>query len=117
MLPKILVQACGNQRQSLAALLAHDNESEVLQVRTQVVGRARQVEHDAPVSALSEADKLVVLSDDLAGAAREVEGKGCLVRAEVVDVEDEFLREVLGIAPDDPAYAWVDQAVLVTFVC
>jgi hypothetical protein len=37
-----------------------------------------------------------------------------LVGAEVVDVEDEFLRKVFGVAPDDPADAGVDEAVLVT---
>jgi hypothetical protein len=59
---------------------------------------------------------LVVLSDNLAGATREVEGEGGLVGAEVVDVEDEFLREVFGVAPDDPADAGVDEAVLVSVI-
>jgi hypothetical protein len=40
-------------------------------------------------------DELVVLSDDVGGALGEVEGEGRLFGAEVVDVEDEFFREVL----------------------
>ena len=37
-----------------------------------------------------------------------------MVGAEVVDVEYEFFREEFRVTPDDPAYAWVDEAVLVT---
>jgi hypothetical protein len=59
------------------------------------------------------ADELVVLRDDLAGALGEVERERGLVGAEVVDVEDEFLRQVLLAAPDAPADAGVDEAVLV----
>jgi hypothetical protein len=46
--------------------------------------------HDAAVARLAQADQLVVLSDDLASAAGEVQREGGLVGAEVVDVEDEF---------------------------
>jgi hypothetical protein len=46
------------------------------------------------------ADELVVLGDDLAGALGEVEREGGLVGAEVVDVEDELLGQVLLVAPD-----------------
>jgi hypothetical protein len=45
-------------------------------------------------------DELVVLGDDLAGALGEVEREGGLVGAEVVDVEDELLGQVLLVAPD-----------------
>jgi hypothetical protein len=60
---------------------------------------------------LAEADQLVVLADDLGGAFGEVEREGGLVCAKIVDVEDEFFREVFGATPDDPAYTWVDEAV------
>ena len=43
----------------------------------------------------------------------EVEREGGLVGAEVVDVEDEVLGQVLLAAPDAPADAGVDEAVLV----
>jgi hypothetical protein len=61
---------------------------------------------------LAEPDELVVLTDDLRGALGEVEGEGGLVRAEVVDVEDELLGEELGRAPDYPADTGVDKSVL-----
>ena len=61
---------------------------------------------------LAQPDELVVLPDDLAGALAEVERERRLVGTEVVNVEDELLRQVLGAAPDDPANAGVDEAVL-----
>jgi hypothetical protein len=112
LLPEILVKTRGHKRETLATLLAHNDEPEVLQICTEVIRRARQVEHDTPVAPLSEADKLVVLSNDLTSAAREVEREGRLVRTQVVDVEDEFLREVLGIAPHNPAHTGVNKTVL-----
>jgi len=48
------------------------------------------------------------LTEDLRSTTGEVEGERGLVSAEVVDVEDELLGEVLGIAPDAPADTWVD---------
>ena len=57
---------------------------------------------------LAEADHLVVLANDLGRAFREVEGEGGLVGAEVVNVENELLGEVLWGAPDDPASAGID---------
>jgi hypothetical protein len=102
------VEAEGHQRQAVAAALAHDQEAERLELVGDVVGRARQVEHDGAVAALAEADHLVVLPDDLRRALGEVEREAGLVRAEVVDVEDEFLREELGRAPHDPADTGVD---------
>jgi len=47
------------------------------------------------------------------GTFGEVEGEGGLVGAEVVDVEDELLRQVLLGPPDAPPDAGVDQAILV----
>jgi hypothetical protein len=60
---------------------------------------------------LSEADELVVLTNDLGGALGEIEREGGLVSTEVVDIEDEFFGEEFGCTPDDPAYSWVDEAV------
>jgi len=60
---------------------------------------------------LSEADQLVILTDDLGGAFGEVEGEGGLVSAEVVDVEHKLFGEEFGGSPDDPAYTGVDEAV------
>lgn len=57
---------------------------------------------------------MVVLSDDLRSSAREVEGKRCLIGTEVVDVEDEFLGQVLGVAPYNPTDTRVYESVLVS---
>jgi len=113
MLAQILIQARSHERQTLSTLLAHDDETQALQVGAQIVGRPRQVQHYPPVSPLAQADKLVVLPNDLTRTAREVERKRRLVGTEVVDVEDKLLREVLCVAPDDPADTRVDEAVLV----
>lgn len=48
------------------------------------------------------------MADDLGSTLGEVQSEGGLVGAEVVDVEDELLGEVLGVTPDDPSYTWVD---------
>ena len=95
----------------IAGFPRHDDEPELFQGVGEVVGGARQVGHDAAVAVLAEADQLVVLADDLGGALGEVEGEGGLVCAEVVDIEDKLLGEVFWGAPDDPAYAGVDEAV------
>ena len=64
---------------------------------------------------LAEADHLVVLANDLGRAFGEVEGEGGLVGAEVVNVENELLGEVLWGAPDDPAYAGIDLCYLLAY--
>ncbi len=102
----------GDERETLAGGLGHEDEALGFDGCREVVGCAGEIGHDGAVAVLAETDELVVLADDLAGALGEVEREGGLVRAEVVDVEDEFLGEVLGAAPDDPAYAGVDEAVL-----
>ena len=57
---------------------------------------------------LAKADQLIVLTDDLGGAFRKVEGKGGLICTEVVNVEDELFGEEFRGTPDDPANARVD---------
>lgn len=113
LLAEILVDAARNKRQALAAALAHDDKAHAFEVGGEVIRDACQIEHDAAVPALAEADELVVLADDLGGAAGEVEGEGRLIRAEVVDGEDEFLRQVRRVAPDYPADAGVHEPVFV----
>jgi hypothetical protein len=60
---------------------------------------------------LAETDELIVLANDLGSTLGEIEGKGCLVGSEVVDVEDEFLRKVFWGSPDNPADTGVDETV------
>lgn len=106
------LEAEGHEGQALAAALGHDDEAVALEDLGEVVGGAGQVAHDGLIALLAEADELVVLADDLGGALGEVEREGGLLGAEVVDVEDEVLGEVLVRAPDDPANTGVDEAVL-----
>jgi len=56
--------------------------------------------------------KLVVLANDLSCALGEVESERCLVRTEVVDVENELLGKVLRVPPDDPTDTGVNKAIL-----
>ena len=107
------VEAEGDEGEALASGLGEDEEAQFGEGGGEVVCCAGEVEHDGAVAVFAEADHLVVLADDLGGALGEVESEGGLVGAEVVDVEDEFLGEVFGRAPDDPAHARVDEAVLV----
>lgn len=53
----------------------------------------------------SEANQLVILTDNLGCAFGKVQGKGGLVGSEVIDVEDEFFREEFCRAPNTPAHA------------
>jgi hypothetical protein len=55
-----------------------------------------------------------VLRNDRRGRAREVERERVLDRAEIVQLEDEVLREVGLVAPDNPADATVRKSELVT---
>ena len=54
---------------------------------------------------------LVVLGNDHAGPSGEVEGDRGLVAAQVVDVEDNGLWQVLLAAPDDPAKTRIHQPI------
>ncbi|MDT4908155.1 MAG: hypothetical protein QOI69_1396, partial [Pseudonocardiales bacterium] len=65
------------------------------------------------VAVEAQAKERVVLGDDFRARAGEVQSERRHVPAEVVDVEDEFLGEGVGVAPDSPPDPRVDQAVLV----
>lgn len=54
---------------------------------------------------------LVVLSNDHASTPGEVEGDGCLVASQVVDMKDNGLGQVLLAPPDDPSQARVHQPI------
>ena len=113
LLPQILINPTRHKRQPRPTPLAHNNETQILQVRSKIIRRARQIQHNTPVPTLAQADKLVILADNLACTAGKVERKRRLVSAQVVDVEDELLRQVLGVAPHDPADTGVHEAVFV----
>ena len=65
------------------------------------------------VAVPAEAEEQVVLQQHLGARTREVQGEARHVPAEVGDVEDELLRQVVDRAPDHPAEAGVDEPVLV----
>lgn len=94
LMPLLRIESKGHQRQSFAVSLGHDDEAELFQAGSEVVGGVGKIVHDGAVAALSKADHLVVLADDLGGAFGEVEREGGLVGAEIVDVEDEFFGKV-----------------------
>jgi len=57
---------------------------------------------DSPVARLSEADQVVILSDDLAGRPREIDGERRHGAAEVIHVKDEVRVQIRCLPPDDP---------------
>ena len=84
-----------------------------LDLRGQLDGHVAAGLLDPPVALEAEAQERVVLGHDLRARAREVQGEGAHVAAQVVDVEDQVFGQDLLVAPDHPADAGVDQAVLV----
>jgi len=109
----IWVETEGNQRETIATSLRHELEAHLLNRGSQIVSGFGQVEHDGAVAVLAQADQLVVLAQDLGSTTREVESKRSLISTEVVDVEDELGRQVLGVTPDAPTNTGVDKTVLV----
>src|SRR5215472_959163 len=69
---------------------------------------------DLAVAGVSVPQHQVVLGDDLARRAGEVQRERGQVAAEVVDAEDKVLGQVGHIPPDDPAHAQRREAELVT---
>lgn len=107
------VKTEGNERKTVATSLRHELEAHLLNRGSQIVSGFGQVEHDGAVAVLAQADQLVVLAQNLGSTSREVESKRSLISTEVVDVEDQLGREVLGVAPDAPTNTGVDETVLV----
>ena len=99
------VETEGHKWQTLALSLGHEQEAHLLHRSSQIVCRPGQVEHDAAISLLAEANQLIVLADDLTSSTREVESEGGLIGAKVVDIEDQLLRQELWVTPDDPSVA------------
>jgi hypothetical protein len=94
--------------QATATALGHDDEAQCTKASGEVISGAGEIEHDGAIATLAETDHLVVLAYYLRSALGEVQGEGRLVRTEVVNVEDEFLGEEFGGAPDDPANSGID---------
>lgn len=92
----IRVETECDQRQAVAAALAHDDEAKVFELAGEVVGGAGKVKHDGPVASLTETNHLVVLTNNLGSTLGEIKGETGLVGSKIVDVEDQLLGKVFG---------------------
>lgn len=94
--------------------VAQDGEEAALLQRTaQKPGVLKVRERDIAVALEPKVHEVEVLRDDRVRGARKVERERVLDRAEVVQLEDEVLREELLRAPDDPADTDVRETELV----
>lgn len=109
----LILQPPRNKRQPLSPRLAHQHKllpiPNLQYTLRQKVGNLSEIRHDRPVPGLSEPEELVVLSDDLHGRFREVEREGDLRGAEVVDCEEDFVREEGFGAPEGPSDTGVGE--------
>ena len=78
-----------------------------------VLGRVVAGRVNLAVAFPAQSQEVVVLADDLAAGAREVQRDVAHVAAQVVHPEHQFVRQVLFFAPDDPADAQRRQAEFV----
>ena len=105
-----LIETESHEREPLSTALAQNDEPEVGEAGGKIVSCPGQIGHNELITMFSEANQLVILSDDLGGAFGKVQRKGGLVGSKVVDVEDEFFGKEFGRAPDTPAHAGVHLA-------
>lgn len=105
------VEPESDEWETLSALLGHDYETQLLERVGEIIGCTSEVSHDGTVTMLAKTDELVILTNDLGCTLGEVKGKGCLIGAQVVDIEDELLWEELRFSPDDPAHTGVDEPI------
>mmetsp|Transcript_39490 Transcript_39490/g.102180 ORF Transcript_39490/g.102180 Transcript_39490/m.102180 type:complete len:220 (+) Transcript_39490:337-996(+) len=110
--PQFRVQHRRHHRQTLgvAGIEHREIRSAILGVEalegvTQVFGVARLVVAQGAVARVPEAVELVVLDEDATGGAREVQGVGVRLAAQVRDRDGDVLAQALALAPDDPASA------------
>ena len=91
----------------------HHEESTLLESTAEETRIFQVLEGNAAVPLESQVHEVEVLSDDRVRRAGEVQRERVLDGAEVVELEDEVLREVLLGPPDDPSYADIGQSELV----
>lgn len=58
--------------------------------------------------------EIVVLCNNLRAGTRKVESECFLSTTQIVEFENEVLREIALVSPDDPAKAWIHQTEFVT---
>ena len=90
-------------------------QRDVVSLYTAVEGTpTERLQVNLTVSLPAEAQEVVVLSNDLAGASGKVDGHSRHLAAQIADAENQFLRKIFLIFPHDPAHARIGQPVLVS---
>ena len=69
---------------------------------------------DLGVAFAAETEEVVVLRDNLSAWSREIQGEGWHVATEIIDVEDQILRQIGLLSPDHPPRSERRQAEFVT---
>jgi len=77
-------------------------------------GISHTVFHNGSIAVEAQANKIVILCDNLGARSRKVQGIALFSASKVIEFEDEMFRKVGFIAPDDPPNASVDKSELVT---
>src|SRR6202040_4134790 len=101
---------CG---QSAAPVVDHAKWAHLVELGRDVLGGVVTGVLDSPVAFETESQKIVVLADDLTGWARKIQRESRHIAAQVVDVENQFFRQIGVIAPYHPAHTERSQAELV----
>lgn len=81
---------------------------------TQQPSVREHVLHDVTVSGESQMNEIEVLSDDLCARSGKVQRVRLLSAAQVVELENEMLRQIALVSPDNPSHSCVDQPEFVT---
>ena len=114
----ILLQSPGDERETISATVGEDLEQvavvDLLDFVGESIGDFRQRGHNSSIATLPESEELVVLSDDLRSTFAEVESDARLRRTEVIEREDDFVREMFLSSPDAPSDTGVDESIFVT---
>ena len=85
----------------------------ILQLVGEPARSGRQGLHHVGIAGPPQSQEVVVLADHLVSRAGKVQREGGHIAAEVVDLEDQVLGQVLGAAPHHETHAGIGQPVLV----
>lgn len=130
----LLLETECDEGNTFTAFLAQDGKfASVFQFLGQVVSSLDKVLHDVSESNFTKSNQDIVLCNDVGSSFTKVEGERCLrftcvsrimsnvycyqtylVRTEIVDVENQILRQVLFASPQGPADTRVSETILVT---
>ena len=96
-------QPVGDSGQAAVTVIDHLERPELRQLGTEPLRGIRTGLLDGRVAFAAQAQEVVVLRDDLATGAGEVQREGRHVAAEIVDVEDQLFGQVFLRGPDRPS--------------